>query len=224
MKYDMIPRDVVSRVMDTFYGHSCCINNAYKAFRKDGDIDDSDRDRFVGRFFKKYVGRFICFMDKEIIASTYNGYVCSTDPVSVYRAGRKGDICNVVEPLFRIKKRYLCIYGFYAVNEMYGRGYVEMKCIDTFGDRFNVRLDVNNLNNMQFREITKSEFISVSQLFADDREDVPFKVTRYLDYDEMKSRKLKGGTLVTETIEVMAKDIEEASKKVTNVHTVVPVN
>lgn len=224
MKYDMIPRDVVSHVMDTFYGHSCCINHDYKAFRKDGDIDDSDRDRFVGRFFKKYVGRFICIIDREIIAGTYNGYVFAANPVSVYRVGSMGDSLNVVEPLFRVKKRYLRIYDFRAVNEMYGSGFVEMLCIDAFGDRFDVRLDVNNLNSLQFREITESEFAAVSQLFVDDREDVPFKVTRYLNFDEMKSRKLKGDTLVKETIEVMAKDIDEASKKVTNVHTVVPVN
>ena len=218
MRYDMIPHDAVKRVMDAFYAHSASINEKYKTFRKDGDIDDSDRDRFVSRFFKKYCGRFFALADKDIIASSYNGYLMAVKPESIYCSGRMQGNWNTSasEPVLRVRRRYLWIRGFRAVNELYGIGFIEMDCLDVFGNKVHIRIDVNNLNHMQFRTISSDEFEAIAHLFDDDRDDIPFKVTRYLDYDEMKARKIKRKHLVKETIEVMAKDIEDAGKKVTN--------
>ena len=67
-----------------------------------------------------------------------------------------------------------------------------------------------------FGGITADDFESVAKMFSDDRDDIPFNVTRYLNYDEMKKRKIKGKDIVKETVVVMAKDREMAAKMVTN--------
>ena len=215
MKYDMMKRSVVTRVMDAFYGYSECVNKEYEGFRKENIYWYSDRDRFVGRFFKKYIGKYICLMDFEVFAYKYNNVFYTENPESVYSASRN-ERYNQGEPMTRAVKKYLHIGGFRAVNEMYGHGYIEMACTDTFNNSFNVRIDQENLCSLQFKEITADEFESIAKMFSDDRDDIPFNVTRYLNYDEMKKRKIKGKDIVKETVIVMAKDREMAAKMVTN--------
>ena len=70
---------------------------------------------------------------------------------------------------------------------------------------------------MQFKEITEKEFNAVAELFTDNREELVFNVKRYLSVEEMRERKLlKRKKLVQETIEVLAKDSDEAYSKTTN--------
>lgn len=226
MKYDMLPYKTVERVWDTFQAHSACVNGKYEAF-KGKDYWYSDRERFVGRFFKPYVGKYIAFIDKLVVGymSEYGGHAFyhSCHPQSVYSNeyyrswGARG------EPLFVSQKRYLCITGFQAVNELYGLGYIEMSCLDERGGDFKVRLDHNNMTRIQFKEISEAEYSGVMRLFEDDRDDRPFKVKRYFVHKEVKERKVKGQVVqkikehvVTEEVEVMAKDIDAASKKLPN--------
>ena len=99
-----------------------------------------------------------------------------------------------------------------------------MYCHDLFGDKVDYMLDLHMLANMQFKEITDEEFNQMARLFRDDRDDREFKVTRYLDADELKSRKRSerknlikiGRYLAKEIVTVMAKDSEEAMNKCTN--------
>ena len=94
----------------------------------------------------------------------------------------------------------------------------------TSDDVFDYMLDLHMLANMQFKEITEEEFNQMARLFQDDRDDREFKVTRYLDADELQSRKRSerknliktGGYLTKENVTVMAKDSEEAMNKCTN--------
>lgn len=51
----------------TFEAHSLFINKKYEAFKSKDNYWSSDRDRFVGRFFKKYLGKFFILIDKEVI-------------------------------------------------------------------------------------------------------------------------------------------------------------
>lgn len=67
MKYDMLDKESVKRVLDTFEAHSLFINKKYEAFKSKDNYWSSDRDRFVGRFFKKYLGKFFILIDKEVI-------------------------------------------------------------------------------------------------------------------------------------------------------------
>lgn len=122
-----------------------------------------------------------------------------------------------------VQKRFLQISGFRAVNELYGVGYIEMSCQDERGNEFKVRLDHNNMMRIQFKEISKMEYDGVAKLFADDRDDRPYKVKRYFVNKEVKVRKVKGQVVqkikehvVTEEVEVMAKDIDAASKMLPN--------
>ena len=229
MKYDMLDRSAVVRVLDAFYGHSMCINKKYEKFRKVNESWYSDRDRFTGRFFKKYVGKYICIADVRII-----GYRCANDdnfnyagiymvpPHSVYSSEFRENIFNRGEPITRVSKKYLFIAGFRAVNEMDGRGYIEMFCRDPLETEFSFRVDGSNLARLQFKEISQDEFESVARLFRDDREDIPFKVRRFMDFDEMKQRKIKGKKFAEETVIVMAKDADCAAKKTSNVLSVEP--
>ena len=178
MRYDMLPYETVKRVWETFQAHSACINKKYETFKGKETYWYSDRDRFVGRFFRKHVGKCIAFIDKLVrgYKSEYDGhafyYSCS--PQSVYSAEYSRSWDANGEPLFMSQKRYLCITGFQAVNELYGLGYIE-------------------------------------------------KVKRYFVNKEVKERKVKGQVVqkvkervVTEEVDVMAKDIDAASKMLPN--------
>lgn len=227
MIYDMLPYETVKRVWETFQAHSACINKNYEKFKGKETYWYSDRDRFVGRFFRKHVGKCIAFTDKLVrgYKSEYDGhafyYSCS--PQSVYSAEYSRSWGANGEPLFMSQKRYLCITGFQAVNELYGLGYIEMSCLDERGGDFKVRLDHNNLLRIQFKEISEAEYSGVMRLFEDDREDRPYKVKRYFVNKEVKVRKVKGKKVekvkehvVTEEVEVMARDIDAAAKMLPN--------
>lgn len=227
MIYDMLPYETVKRVWETFQVHSASINEKYEAFKGKETYWYSDRDRFVGRFFKKYAGKCIAFTDKLVrgYKSEYDGHAFyySCRPQSVYSNEYYRSWNSSGEPLFMSQKRYLCITGFQAVNELYGLGYIEMSCLDERGGDFKVRLDHNNLLRIQFKEISEAEYSGVARLFEDDREDRPYRVKRYFVNKEVKVRKVKGKKVekvkehvVTEEVEVMAKDIDEARKMLPN--------
>lgn len=227
MMYDMLQYETVKRVWETFQAHSASINKKYETFKGENTYWTSDRERFVGRFFKPYVGKCIAFTDKLVrgYKSEYDGHAFyhSCRPQSVYSNEYYRSWGANGEPLFMSQKRYLCITGFQAVNELYGLGYIEMSCLDERGGDFKVRLDHNNLLRIQFKEISEVEYSGVARLFEDDRDDRPYKVKRYFVNKEVKERKVKGQVVqkvkehvVTEEVEVMAKDIDAASKKLPN--------
>lgn len=231
MKYDMLLHETINRVWDTFLGHAECVNEKYKTFKGDKTYWYSDRDRFVGRFFKKYIGKYIAFIDRELIGYSMDNYFFPKAPQSVYsNEYYKSWGCNKGEPVIRVQKKYLVITGFTAINEMYGQGYIEMSCVDAMGYDIRIRVDHNNMLRFQFKEISESEMGSVVRLFKDDRDDRPFKVTRYLTYEEIKERNTKNGKtkkikehLVQEQTTVMAKDVDEARKVLTNTINVEPI-
>ena len=53
MKYDMLDKESVKRVIETFDNHNDARNEKYEQIKKKDNYWSSDRDRFVGRFFKK---------------------------------------------------------------------------------------------------------------------------------------------------------------------------
>jgi hypothetical protein len=219
MKYDMLSQETVKRVWETFTSYDECINTKYKSFALDGDYDLSDRDRFVDKFFTKFIGKYIAFMDVQKVGAKLDNFAYFQQPESVY-APMYGERDYTIkgEAITRVQKKYLYIDGFRAVNMRYGYGYIEMSCTDTFYNKFSVQLDYNNMRHIQFKEITKKEFERVAKLFQDDRSEIPFIVTRYLTWDEMKRRNLIDGTEpVKEEVKVMAKDMKEASQILPNV-------
>ena len=217
MKYDMLSLETVRRIWDKFQEHHEYINEKYDKFKGNDTYWRSDRERFVGRLFKKYEGRYIAFIDKIVVGYIGKNLSCVCDPKSVYSNkydkswGVQGD------PIFNVQKLYLKVLGFRAVNEMYGCGFIDMVCEDFMGNVINIRVDHNNMLRFQFKEISKLDFDSVARLFDDDRTEIPFKVTRAFIYEEVKERKVKGKTvkkvkefIKKEDVTVMAKDIEEA--------------
>ena len=225
----MFDKESVTRVLDTFEAHSLFINKKYEAFKSKDNYWSSDRERFVGRFFKKYLGKFFILIDKEVIGyhDEVNdiGYFSSVDPVSIYSSDYNEHFYHYRgKRITRTVKKFLCVSCIRAVNTSAGSGYIELSCYDMFGDKVKYMLDLQMLANMQFKEITEEEFNQMMRLFQDDRDDREFKVTRYLDADELKSRKrserknlIKVGRYLTkEIVTVMAKDSEEAMTKCTN--------
>lgn len=220
MIYDMLPYETVKRVWEAFQAHSACINKKYEKFKGQNSYWTTDRERFVGRFFKKYAGKYIAFIDKVDIGCAIDSTLFFHEGKSFYSRDYRDLSCsNYGERITRVEKKYLRVDGFRAVNELYGVGYIEMSCTDMLGDKYNVRLDHNNLLHIQFKEIGKLEYEGVARLFEDDREDRAFRVIRCLSYEEIKARKGRKKvkeTLVKEEVEVMAKDIDAASKMLPN--------
>ena len=76
---------------------------------------------------------------------------------------------------------------------------------------------------MQFREILKPEFEMWAMLFRDDREPIPFNVTRFVEVEVMNNRRRKNTEFKKEVTTVMARDEDEARNMMTNVLSVVRV-
>lgn len=218
----MLNKEIVKRVIETFDNHDERINKKYEKIKKKDNWWSSDRDRFVGRFFKKYVGKTFILMDKEIIAYKDDngdcGFYSACKPTSLYSRDYRENSCYFRGvPVYRNSKKFLYVTYIHAVNQRYGRGFIEMACQDILDRQFHYVLDYNTLLNIQFREISDEEFDRMADLFRDDRDDRAYRVTRYLSADEMKARKksLRKG-MAKETVTVMAKDAEAAYKKCTN--------
>lgn len=229
----MLNKESVKRVIDTFAKHDESKNEKYEKFKSKDNPWSSDRDRFIGRFFNKYIGKYFILMDKEIIAYQDSIHITSHDvngcsfysncePLSIYsRNYRERSYNHGTFPVFMNSKKFLHVTSIHAVNPIHTCGFIEMTCHDILGRQFRYVLDYNNLINMQFREITVEEFERMVELFRDDRDDRTYKVTRYLSADEMKSlKKSKRNGMVKETITVMAKDSDDAYMKCTNVSNV----
>lgn len=218
MKYDILGTETIEKIWNTFQNHTCHINKKYEKFKTIKN-NASDRDRFVGKFFKKYVGKYFTMINKEIIGYiSENKNFFPSNPTSVYKEYKNKNQNQYfnIQPVYRNSKTYLCISSFEAVNEMYGQGYIRMCCYDFLGNSFDIVLDITTLKNIQFKEINKDDFVRVAKLFFDDRDDIPFEVTRFLDEKEIKERKIKKKFLVKETVTVMAKDYTEAFAKTKN--------
>ena len=219
MKYDMIKYDIADRIWNAFIHNDDCINKHYESFRNDDSYCSSDRDRFVSKFFRRYVGMYIIFMDKVDIGSKIDNCFFNHEPMSIYDTRyRIGQFySNNGESIIVPRKKYLHINSFRAVNEMYGCGYIEMSCSDVLGDNFKVKLNYQSLSRIQFKEITRWEFEVIARQFYDDRDYIRFDVTRFLTIDEMKERKIKmkNGPM-KETVIVMARDMKEACETVSN--------
>lgn len=218
MKYKMLKVSTVERVCHAFYSLSMCNNDRYISFRGKDNYWYTDRERFVGRFFKRYVGRYIAFIDQEDIGMRDSAFFSFHEPKSVYsNRYREQPLYNGhCEPVVRTRKRYLCIKGFSAVNELYGGGYIDMSCEDATGTGFHIRLDHNNLLRIQFKEIPVTEYRAVKALFQDDREPIQFNVRRFVSVESQRGRK-KETKIVEETTTVLARDAAEARESMTNV-------
>lgn len=217
MKYEMLKVSTVKRVWHAFYSISMCNNDRYISFRGKDNYWHTDRERFVGRFFKRYVGRYIAFMDKECIGMRMGDSLFFHEPESVFKPSRNNALAvNGGEFIFRCRKRYLKINGFYAINELYGSGFIEMRCEDAIGCNFNVRLDHNNMLRLQFKEIGITEYNAVKALFQDDREPMQFNVRRFVSVDSQRGMK-RETRFVEETTTVLARDAAEARESMTNV-------
>lgn len=218
MKYDMLKLSDIRRVLDAFYGHRNYVNERYS---KD-NVCISDRDRFVRKFFRKYVDRYIILIDREVIAYRFENRILICEPSSIYSKGFDNSPAGAT-PVYRHTKKFLHIKGFSAVNVMYGTDYIEMNCYDMVGNSLKFKLDHNNLMKMQFREILKSEFEMWAMLFRDDREPIPFNVTRFVKVEVTNNRRRKNTEFKKEVTTVMARDEDEARNMMTNVLSVVRV-
>ena len=214
MKYEMIPSKTVKRLWDAFSDLSMANNEHYTSFRTVNQYWHTDRDRLVGRLLAKYIDKYIVLIDKTILGYTMDGFFSQCDPVSIYDP-HPHEYHYGGKPLIATSRKYLHITGFYAVNQMYGHGFIEMATQDHLGQPFPVRLDYESLRQLQFREINKTEFDSITELFSDDREPIPFRVTRILSYPELKARRLltkarRSREVLQETVTVEARDPREA--------------
>lgn len=218
MKYDMLKLSDIRRVLDAFYGHSNYVNDRYS---KD-NICISDRGRFVSRFFRKYVDRYIILIDREVIAYRFENRMLICEPSSIYSKGFDNRLAGAT-PVYRNTKKFLHIQGFSAVNVMYGTDYIEMNCYDIVGNSLKFKLDHNNLMKMQFREISKLDFEMMAMQFRDDRDPIPFNVTRFVEVEVTNNRKRKRTEFKKEVTTVMAMDEYEARNMMTNVLSVARV-
>lgn len=218
MKYEMLKVSTVKRVWHAFYSHSMCNNDKYISYRGKDNYWYTDRERFVGRFFKRYEGRFIAFIDQEDIGTRDGAFFSFHEPKSVYSNKYRGQALynGHCEPIIRARKRYLRIKGFSTVNELYGGGYIDMSCEDATGADFHIRLDHNNMLRIQFKQIPITEYRAVKALFQDDREPMPFNVHRFVEVKSQRGRKMET-RIVEETTTVLARDAAEARESMTNV-------
>ena len=221
MKYEMLPRETINRVWDAYSLHSACINEKYESFRGKDTYWSSDRERFIGRLYRKLAGKYIVLADREVRGYQRGDWLSLCDRKSVFSFDYvHGDAYHSGDELICTSRKYLCIKSIGVANTMYGDGFITVSCIDSFADRVTLYLCPWNLGKLQFREITAGEFESVANLFNDDRDEIPFEVRRMLTMEEMEERRIKAKRkrIKVESVweTVMARDSSEALKKVEN--------
>jgi len=225
-RYTMFKHKDIERLMDTFFKHTRYVNDKYERIKSKDNSCSSDRDRFVYHMFRKLIDKYIVILDRVVIAWHEKDeqqcisriWIC--EPTSIFSSKFES---YPAEPSYRYEKKFLHIRGFSAVNSLYGPEYIEMHCYDIFGNNLKLKIDHNNLLKLQFKEITKMEFDMVANVFADDRDKIPYEVKRFTKTETLNNRKKPKTVIAEETITVMAKDEVEARNSLTNVLSVIRV-
>lgn len=228
MRYKSFKHVDLARFFKVYDSYSCFIDNKWESIRSEFTYTSSERERFVDKFFHKYIGKYIVLIDKVLTATIRkygdNTFFSSITPVSKYSAdfdrlhygGDKEIIVN--------KKMYLHIENFINHNKMYGGSYITMECTDVMGNHHSYKFDMNNLAYAQFEFIDKKDFDAISSMFLDDREDEEYEAERYLSYEEMvagkyirKNCSIKKIPMITVKEKVVAKDKSDAYNKLESV-------
>ena len=229
MKYEMLPRETIDRVWDAYSRHSACINKKYESFRGKDTYWSSDRERFIGRLYRKLAGKYIVLADREVRGYQSGNYFSLRERTSIFSSDYvHGESYHHGDAIMCTSRKYLCINGIGVTNTMYGDGYITVSCTDVFANRVTLYLCPWNLGDLQYRESSADEFNSVAALFNDDRDEIPFEVRRMLTMEEMEERRIKAKRkrIKVESVweTVMARDSSEAMKKVENAIEVRPVS
>lgn len=234
MNYKMFSIPEADRFWNKFINHNNIVNEKYKTFCSEENKDRSlcDRDRFVEKFFKKYIGKYISVIDKVFTGtiSKYGNnsyyYLDLVKPVSIYSMDY--DDMNIDysgDLLIHPKKNYYRIQYVRNQNMIYGSGYIEISAMDIMGNTVSWKCNQNFIRNFQFRFITEQEFNHIANFFKDDRDLIPFTGKRILGFKEMVEKKLcrKNCAInkiptVYEDVETLAVDRDDAYNKFREKH------
>lgn len=230
MKYELLTTQEADRFWNKFLSHDRTVNEKFATFcsKENADRYLCDRDRFVEKFFKPYIGKYIAAIDKICTGSmnTYDEnhhYFYAIKPVSIYSFEYdKLDSFNFTgTKLIRPRKNYFRINYAANHNEMYGNGgYIEIRAEDVIGNTVSWKCDRDFIRNFQFKIISEDEFRHISDFFKDDRDLIPVVGQRILMFYEMVERKLCRKNCaqdkiptIYEPIETMALDCDDAWNK-----------
>ena len=216
MNYKMFSIPEADRFWNKFISHKNFVNEKYKTFCREENKNRSicDRDRFVEKFFKKYIGKYIAVIDKVFTGSISkygdNSYFYLVKPISIYSMDYNEMNTNYSgELLIHPKKNYYKIQYVSNHNMMYGSGgYIEISAMDVMGNTVSWKCNQNFIRNFQFRFITEQEFNHVANLFMDDRDLIPFTGKRILGFNEMVEKKLCRKNCAANKIPTIYEDVE----------------
>lgn len=230
MKYELLTTQEADRFWNKFMCHDKTVNEKFMTFCSNENADRSlcDRDRFVEKFFKPYIGKCIAAIDK-IFSGSMNTcgenqhYFHMIKPLSIYSMEYdKLDTFNFTgTKIIYPRKNYFRIHYAANHNLMYGDGgYIEIRAEDVIGNMVSWKLDRHFLRNFQFKLISEEEFRHIADLFKDDRDMIPIVGQRILLFNKMIERKLCRKNCaqdkiptIYEPIETMALDCDDAWNK-----------
>lgn len=212
--------------------HNNTANEKYKTFCFEENKDRSlcDRDRFVEKFFKKYIGKYIAVIDKVFTGtiSKYgnNSYYYLVKPVSIHSTDHDDtNINHPGEPPTNPKKNHHRIQHARNHNMMYGSGYIEISAMDVMGNTVSWKCNRNFISNFQFRFTTEQEPNHTANPPKDDRDPTPPTGKRIPGPKETaekkprrKNRAAKKTPTVYEDVETLAVDRDDAYNKFKEKH------
>lgn len=191
MKYKMFSLAEADSRWERFKKLSFYINKEFKAWSKE-HYDVSDRQRFAQKIWKYFHNK--CFVIADRVAHLVTNaersmYFALEEPVHKYSTSFKRN-WSTPDYVWENHKEYLKCAGVWAENEMNGTGYLVLHCINERGDCYNLRIDAQNIREIQWAEISAEKFNEMMDLYADDRELRTFKYTERMGFNEMVAKKL----------------------------------
>ncbi len=186
MIYKHFDIEFLKRYFDLLSKHKRSISTRYG--------NKCEKEMFVKRTFHKwFAGRYFVYIKHE--------------ETGVYKVDNNDQCCYDGwnrESIKRPKKHFVYISGInYALTHSDD---ITFMYNDPFESYFinDIRLDFNELHDLQFYEISKEKYKEISTLFDDDREDVEFLM-------KAVSKNAKGKYKET-TVKTFGKDYSEARK------------
>ena len=150
-----------------------------------------DMNRYCLHVFGKYVGKYFAAIVPYVAAyvgkSVDNNCYIASIPMntSQYEYDAKQEcgyyLNSNIDAILVYKKEYLRIYDI-CVGDKYGSA--TMMATDAFGKERRFEINVNNVNRVQFKEISEAEYMYVQEIFSDDREEVMYTGKRVMSHDE----------------------------------------
>jgi hypothetical protein len=182
MTYDLIPQKFIDKFYDLLATKSIVAKNNGK----------SPKERFVEKVFHKYIGKYYAYIDKRLgYLTNGNDYINLINKSYLEGSNQRNYFYSRFDKVFFYVKKYGKLSGVkYVMSNKDIGNHIEVyfDSVDAC-HCYTLNFIENSCFDFQFKEIKKSEYEAIQNLFIDDREEHEFTVIDYKGDKKIKRAK-----------------------------------